>query len=289
MAGRRTALAILLLGSAVGLAGCGFSKTIDPVAAAATKTEQAGGYKVAMTVTANTAGQSFTIDAAGTFDQDQGELTMDLSGLPGSAGLLPGSGQIKVLYLKENGDPVMYMDFPFLASRLPGGKAWIRLDLEKAGKSLGVDFNQLLNQSSQNPGQVLDMLKASGDVQAVGPDTVDGVATTEYKGTIDLTKAVKLGGVTQAELQQLIDRGVPTTLPVEVWIGDDGLVRKLDLSEDLTVGGQSASMDTILEISDFGTAVAVSAPPADQVLDLTDLAAQAAQSAANAATPSPTA
>ena len=91
-------------------------------------------------------------------------------------------------YLEENGDPVMYANLPFLADKLPGGKTWIRLDLEQAGQKLGVDLNQLLSQADQNPGQILDLLRASGSVETIGTETVDGASTTHYKATIELDK-----------------------------------------------------------------------------------------------------
>ncbi len=269
---RRIALALVVLGATAGLAACGVSKAIDPVAAAATKTEQAGGEKMAMTITITAAGRTSTITAEGAFDHQQGELTMDMSGLAQGSGITASAlGAIKVLYLEESGDPVVYMQFPSLAGTLPSGKSWIRVDLQTAGRKLGLDFNQLMSQSSQNPAQALDLLRASGDVHEVGPATVDGVATTEYSGTVDLTRAAKLGGISDAAIQQLVDAGVPTDVPVEVWIGDDGFVRKLDLTEQLTAGGQSASVDLAVELSDYGTPVTVTAPPADEVLDTSAL------------------
>jgi LppX_LprAFG lipoprotein len=271
---RRIGLALLALGAAVGLAGCAFSKTIDPVAAAATKTEQAGGVQMAMTVTLTGRGQTSTITANGAFDREQGELTLDASGLLQSAGLPAGSGSgIKLLYLQEGGDPVTYVQLPFLANRLPSGESWIKLDLETVGQSFGVDVNQLLGQATQNPGQALDLLRASGDVQEVGTATVDGVATTEYQATIDLAKAAQLGGLPQAQIQKLTASGAPTTLPVDVWIGPDGLVRKLDLTESTTSAGLPASVDVTVDLSDYGTPVTVTAPPADQVFDASSLLA----------------
>jgi len=265
------------------LAACGVSHTVDPVAAAATKTEQAGGAKMTMSIdiTDGTTQKTFSITANGVFDQHQGEMTMDMSSVLQSAGLPSGSAsEMKFIYLEEDGDPVMYMNSPPLASQLPGGKSWIRLDLEKAGKSLGVDFNQVMSQSSQNPAQTLDMLRASGQIDKVGPDTVNGVATTEYKGTIDLAKAAELhGGAAQQLVQRLIAQGAPSHIPFEVWIGDDGLVRQLRTTEDIQTGGKSLSAVVTIDMSDFGTDVSVSAPPAGEVFDATGLAAaMAAQS-----------
>jgi hypothetical protein len=68
-------------------------------------------------------------------------------------------------------------------------------------------------------------------------------------------------------------------VPVDVWIGkDDGLVRRLQISYDLTESGRSVSTQLTLDLSDWGTDVSVQAPPADQVFDATDLATNANKS-----------
>jgi LppX_LprAFG lipoprotein len=296
VSGNRILYALAVAGAAVSLTACGVAqtvdRTVDPVAAAATKTENAGGSKMTMTMrtTDSTTGRSFVITADGSFDQNQGELDLDLSSALQAANLPAGSdGNVKLLYLEEGGDPVMYMDFPFLSSKLPGGKTWIKIDLEKAGKGLGIDFSQLLGQSNQNPAQTLDLLRASGQIETVGPATIDGVATTDYKGTVDLAKAAQLHGLSQDLVQRLIAAGAPAEIPVEVWIGDDGLVRQMQLTEDLTAGGQSISTAITIDMSDFGTQVSVSAPPSDDVFDLTELASRGAQGLTGTPTvPAPT-
>ena len=163
-------LGLSLLGAAAALAGCGVWKTVDPVASAATKTENAGGAKVAMTVGLDgPGGQSFSLAANGVFDKGPADMTMDVSSLLAAANLPSSDGSIEVRYLQESGDPVLYLNAPFLSTMIPGGKPWVRLDLEQAGKGLGVDLNQLMGQANQNPAQVLDMLRASGSVSRSGP------------------------------------------------------------------------------------------------------------------------
>jgi hypothetical protein len=271
---------VLALSLAAALvSGCGVQKTLDPVAAAATKTENAGGAKLAMRVGVTADGKTFDVTANGLFDKDQGDLTMDLSGALGAAGLKGADGSVELRYLQEGGDPVMYLNMPFLSSRLPIGQSWVKLDLEKAGKSLGVDLNQLMGQAGQDPSDVLEMLRASGSVQEVGTETVNGDSTTHYRATIDLAKAAgQLDDRAQQLVQSLIAQGAPASIPVDVWVGDDGLVRKLTLDESLAAQGQSAEVKLDLEISDYGTDVNVSAPPADQTFDLTGLLGQFAGS-----------
>ena len=285
---KRIAPALALLGLAASLTACGVRNTVDPVAAAATKTEKAGGAKMSMSIAiSDGASQSFTVKADGVFDQNEGEMTMDMSSALESAGLPAGSGSgIKLLYLKEDGDPVMYMDFPFLSSQLPGGKSWIRIDLQKVGQELGLDLGRLMGQSNQNPAQALDMLRASGQVDEVGPATIDGASTTEYKGAIDLAKAAKLdGGNAESMVNGLIAQGAPSQIPIDVWIGDDGLVRRMIMNEDITKDGHTVSTAVTLDLSDFGTQVSVTAPPADQVFDATALAGQMSQGGSSALVP----
>src|SRR3954447_25168533 len=129
----RVLLAVLLAALAGVLSACGVRDSVDPVAKAAAKTEQAGGYKVAMSVTVSAGGRQLAMTGHGTFGRDTGELEMDLGGLMGGLGELSGgtgtSSTMKAVYVTEDGDPVVYMNLGFLSSFLPGGKSWVRLDM----------------------------------------------------------------------------------------------------------------------------------------------------------------
>jgi hypothetical protein len=152
--------------------------------------------------------------------------------------------------------------------------------LQEAAKSAGVDLNQMLAQAAQNPADVLAMLKTVGSVQTVGTETVDGVSTTHYKATVDLAKAAgQVGEPASSAVQHLIDEGGPSSIPADVWIGDDGLVRKATVDETVSGGGESATVHVTLGLSDYGTAVNVTAPPSGDTLDATGLVAMAAQAA----------
>jgi hypothetical protein len=62
-----------------------------------------------------------------------------------------------------------------------------------------------------------------------------------------------------------------TELPMDVWIDNDGLPRKLDYSISAKVSGQSVKTTLEMELSDYGVDVNVSAPPSSQVTDLANL------------------
>jgi hypothetical protein len=57
-----------------------------------------------------------------------------------------------------------------------------------------------------------------------------------------------------------------------VWVDDQGYIRQYESSYDETRGGNAVSTTTKVEISDYGTQVDISPPPADQVFDATELA-----------------
>jgi hypothetical protein len=278
MRAKRIAVALVVLGITAALVGLGLQQGVDPVASAATKSENAGGATVALTVAADSSKGSFSISAKGVLDDGQADITADLSQVLAAAGLPAGTGSVELRYLEENGDPVVYVNAPALTSMIPGGKSWVRVDLEQAGKSAGVDLNQMIAQAAQNPANVLDLLRSAGSVQTVGPETVAGAKTTRYKATIDLSKAAGLvGGPAQQAVQHLIDNGGPSTIPVDVWIGDDGYVHKLTVDETVGANGETATVHLDLALSDYGPAANVTAPPSADTLDATGLVAMAAQ------------
>ena len=277
---RRVLFALVLLALAGYLTACGSSvrSTVDPVAAAATKSEKAG-YAATMSVTISADGREFTMTGYGLFGDGEGQMELDMSDLFSQLGAEPGpNSKIKAIYVTEDGNPVMYMKLGFLSAFIPGGKTWVRVDVAKAGKAAGLDLSQLLGGTNQSPSDTLALLRSSGDFTEVGSETVDGVETTHYHGTIDLQKAAAASGASAEVLQRLVELGAPAEYPADVWIDKDGYVRQFKTSYDTTAGGKSMSMSMTMGMSNYGTPVEVSAPPGDQVYDLTDLAAKGLQS-----------
>jgi hypothetical protein len=282
---RRALLVLAVTGLAVGLTACGVSNSIDPVAAAATKSQSAGGFKTSLKLSMTANGRRLTMTGHGTFGDKQGELDLDMPDLLGQLGAPSGMDMtMKALYLTEDGDPVMYMQLGLLAGQLPGGKTWVRIDLAKAGKAAGIDLGQLMGGAGQNPSDWLALLRANGEFSEVGHEAVGGADTTHYHGTVDLQKAAGGDGPAAPAIKRLLDLGAPTTYPLDVWVDDAGYIRQFELSYDETLSGNTVSMSMTMSMSDYGTAVDVSAPPADQVFDATNLAAQGAASALNGTT-----
>jgi hypothetical protein len=268
--GRWAGIAAALAIGAVALvsAGCGggtgSALSLDPVAAAATKTQQAGAARIRFVIhVTGGAGKTFAVRGAGAIDGESSELTFNTT-----APQLAGS-PMKEISLENNGDYVVYLQPGALASQLPGGKHWVELDVSKLGKSAGLDLGKLLSGSQLQPSDLLSILKAAGaQVQSRGAATVDGVATTHYRVTIDTAKALQANGLTSPLLA-----GAAAELPkvpVDAWIGKDGLLRRIRLAAATAQGRLNLTMD----VSDYGTSVAISAPPRSDVFDATQLAQQ---------------
>jgi hypothetical protein len=127
-------------------------------------------------------------------------------------------------------DGVMYL-------RMGHGK-WIKLDLPKDSAGAGTGFSGI------DPTKLLDYLRrVSNDVTKVGTETVRGAETTHYRATIDLPG----GG----------------SLPIDVWIDDQGYARKATLDADAS----GSHLNVVFEMYDFGAPVNVDAPPSSEVTD----------------------
>jgi len=128
-----------------------------------------------------------------------------------------------------------YVKAPFLATFLPAGKTWLKLNAKARMSGL----------VPQNPKQALARLKKLANVREVGDDTIDGVTTTHYHGTVRMEHAT-----------------------FDVWIGkDDGYVRRVQAAASGKHGNGRATMT----FSEFGKPVSVSVPPASETADGTNL------------------
>jgi hypothetical protein len=274
-----------------GLVACGGddeeATPLEVVRAAATETAEARTARMEMSMTGSglpgLGDRTVAIDMDGVIDFDArtGQFTMDLSslGIPGA------SGSVEMVF----SDLVVYMKLPAaLAGQLP--KPWLKIDLAEAGRQEGIDLDALSQLGSSDPTQALDYLRgASSDITEVGREELRGTATTHYRATLDLRLAAQqLEGEQKQALEKLIATTGLGSYPAELWIDDDGRLRKMDLSIDLsqlklpareatTSEGAAASagtMNVTMELFDFGVDVDVAPPPAAEVVDIAELQGQ---------------
>jgi hypothetical protein len=257
-------LALALLPAAALLVACG-GASVDPasVAKAATKTSTTKSYRVEATTKLKVQSRKVTFKAQGAFDPKRriGRMNLDMSQLnqiQGGQGSPYNLGYATFILAGTS----MYMRIPLLRQTYPTLKPWVKIDLRRLARSGGLD-SFLQFGAGGDPASVLGYLKGVGKLKKEGTDDVRGVSTTHYSGTIDVKKLK--GG---AELRRLTSND---QIPVDVWVDDDGYVRREKWKEKVNFGNRKSDIDLNLELFDFGTAVQAQPPAATDVTDLTKL------------------
>jgi hypothetical protein len=246
----------------LGRGGGGSALALDPVAAAATKTQQAGAAPIRKALSLSSpqlrGGKTVDVHGSGVIDGARSEFSFRMGSL----------GSMKEIALEQHGDYVLYLQIPRLSAQLPAGKHWIELDASKLGKAAGLDLSKLMSGSQFQPSDVLSMLKGEGaKVRNLGSAKVGGAATTHYRITIDTAKALQAKGLTSPLLAGAAAT-LPASIPADVWIGKDGLVRQIRLA----LGVAQGHMAMTINLSDYGTDATIAAPPSSDVFDATQLA-----------------
>lgn len=297
---RLRALPLLALTAvAIALAGCGASTSTDAgpaplrsLTGVAAASREASSARFELRIAQSFGGQEIAMSAEGGFDTATGrsELTFDLSAL---ARLLGGLGQAfgaGASDLDGFDDPdnwrldavqdgtVAYLRFPLLASKLPDGKEWIRVDPAALAKQQGLDLDQLGSFASVDPRDSLAALEAvTGGLVVVGREDVRGVPTTQYTAALDPAKLAGQAGATGdvvASFRQALAQLGLTAVPIQVWVDDEGLLRRFAIDVAMTPKGASgeARMTMTLDVFDYGATIAVDLPDAGDVAELTELA-----------------
>lgn len=291
-ANRKLAKALAALGAltavaagGVAVSGCGASATLDPIARAAEVTSQQAGARIKLTMQLSSPAlpSGYSITATGYFDERNrsGEMSMDLSNIPG-ASELPGGGAGTVRMIFQY--PVIYMDMPFLAGKLPEGKTWIKLDLAKAAQAAGINLSQFSSLEQDNPTQFLEYLRASsGGVLEEGTEVIDGVPTTHYFATLQLSSVLaRLPSSDQAAAKAALEKlGSAGAIPANVWVDAQGRVRRMQLTVTANApaaaaggaaGAAGGSGTITIDFTSYGPVPPVLPPPAGEVFDATSLA-----------------
>lgn len=292
-------LATLVALVAVVAAGCGGSASAIPELSSFTSAAQASAatdsarFSVEAGLTVPGVEKQLAFSAEGGFDTPakRSQMNVDLSAVSelmksfgssmggtvtGDLGS-PDDWKIEVI---QDAD-VAYIHFPLLAKQLPKGKSWVKGDAKTLSSAHAGQLDQMKQfgaLAGTDPRDVFGLLKAvSGSIESVGTEEIRGVETSHYKATIDTAKLEKLVPASQREGLGGIDKAAQqaglTEIPVEIWIDGDQQVRKLSIDVDAKQPGLSASVKAslVVEVYDYGKALDLELPPADQVADAATL------------------
>lgn len=233
------------------------------------------GFKVNYTMHETASGVSALITGTGSFaiPTKSGSMSMHMS--------LPSLGSLPIQLVVAN-ETIYFKLPPVLSSKLPGGKPWLEISLAQLGKATGLQALSSLFSGSfspENPGQYLQFLRAasSGSVKDLGPATINGVKTTHYHATVELTK---LPGAVPAASRQAIkqlvsvlrSRGGTGLLPIDAWIDSSNLIRQVALTWSQPLGnGSTANVAMKQDFLQYGPQPAPAIPPASQTENLLSL------------------
>jgi len=172
-----------------------------------------------------------------------------------------------------------YMKFPLAQAEL-GGKEWMKFDMLKTSKALGID--PAITRASQqqgDPAMSLRFLRSvSDDVEQLGTETIRGMETTHYRATVDFRQYPELVAPDKRdEARRSVDRlielsGGEETADMEVWIGKDKLVHRMKQEQNMKLPGQNqVTRSTFtMDFVDYGAKVRIVPPDKDEVRDITD-------------------
>lgn len=157
----------------------------------------------------------------------------------------------------------MYFSEPSIA--IQTGKPWVKIGLSSMKGTGGASFAQIWQDLQDNEfGNQAQLLSATKNAHVVGAQTVDGVPTTEYAGSITAGEGLKAltPRLRKALAPQLNAVDASTRINFRLWIDDQHQVRKL--AEVETINGQV--IHTTIDITGINQPVRIAVPPASQVM-----------------------
>lgn len=231
---------------------------------------------------------SFTYSMSGTVPGDgavDGQVSMSVKPLATQMHLkVEGSADKESngeMEIRLTGDG-MYLNGGAEAAKEMDGKSWIKFPVSALGHTGedGADpLGGLSSQTNKNPTDDSASLALSHDLKRVGTQTIGGVVTTHYAGTVTLDDMRKsLRGVDaetrkrrEKSLKSYQDMGIGK-LTMDMWIDKDDHTKRFRIRGATDKG----ALDTTITFLSFNKPVTVKAPPASDVLDLGDLMNDAA-------------
>ena len=178
-------------------------------------------------------------------------------------------------------DKTLYVKIPPAeASQMGTDKAWLKIT-PGANDPLSQAMSGSMGSTSEasDPTELLDRIGEAGRIVSSDQTTLDGEKVNHYKVELDLDKALDkfttlMPAATKAKVEQQV-KGKHIMLPTELWIDKNQLPRQITMDETALTQAEGTGAGlgkTTLDYSDWGTPVTITAPPADQIADLSEIA-----------------
>ncbi|HTT93415.1 MAG TPA: hypothetical protein VMF55_01995 [Solirubrobacterales bacterium] len=239
------------------------STGFNAVAEAADETAKMPGGHIAVEVKYSIPGGAAPLVGSGdgVFDTRTGRTDLSLS--------MPIPGRPPMFFEAISTPRKVFLRGSALEGELPPGKLWFAME-PLLGGSEKTAF--AANDSAKG---MLEALEAVGDgVDREDRQTVRGDPTTRYKAAIDPVKVVEAlrerGDAKLAQAYETLAAKAPQPIGVEVWIDGKGLVRQISMAQQLPItDGNDLSVETRMQLYDFGPHPTIAPPGREQVFDFT--------------------
>ncbi|MFD4138863.1 MULTISPECIES: LppX_LprAFG lipoprotein [unclassified Streptomyces] len=158
---------------------------------------------------------------------------------------------------------------------LEPGKNWMKFDLAALKKAGGEDpMAGLSRQAEQNPAKDSAALTASKDLKKVGEETIDGVKTTHYSGTLTLdAMRDSLKGedaATRKSREQSLkdyEKLGAKSLTMDMWIDENDQTKQFRTRSTTDKG----PLDVVIKFLAVNKPVTVKAPSPGETVDLAEM------------------
>jgi hypothetical protein len=231
---------------------------LTSVARAAYVTGSQPGYRFALQIETNGAGQSLIATATGSISPSgRGSLHLTATGVS----------------IEEI---LAYPDIYVRTPSVPTGTAlastpWLKVNAAAMMQSLGARSSI---SGDSDPSQTLDYLKAGGMVTRVGSARVRGVLTTHYHALVDLNRYASVvpasrraeANQVMAVVKRVTGQG---TLPIDAWIDGQNRVRRVQMRVPMCTPLGRFSESFSMDIFAYGRRPTVAIPVASEVTDVT--------------------
>ncbi|WP_033293836.1 hypothetical protein [Amycolatopsis jejuensis] len=252
--------------SGVGLSAP-FSDALKLADAAKQGTEKSKSAKMSMDMSVG--GKAVTAEGSMSFNGADSAFTMTMN---------TPDGTTEMRYV----DKTLYMKIPAAqATQFGTDKPWLKISPD-ATDPLSQTFSKSMSSASSqsDPTQILDQVAKAGRIISSDQTELNGQKVNHYKVELDVNKSVEafaskdLPAEVKSQMTKMLE-GKDIKIPAEFWLDKDQLPLQVTMDQSqmmqaLGAGAAGAGKITI-KYSDWGAPVDVTAPPADQVGDFSEI------------------
>jgi hypothetical protein len=241
--------------AAAGLAACGGGD--DNRTTADSTHDGAGGPGRSLRrieVAKETTSESPSLDVNMTFeiDADGQHVSMTMEGL-GDAATGAGRFEMSVDAPGVSVDGLKLVSDGELVWASSDGQQWYEMSVDELDEG---------GSANTDPTAFLELLDEVGDVTEAGTEQIDGAATTRYHAVVSVEKFAEMQGLDVAALEDVdID-----SMPIDVWIDGDNLIRQVQLHLEMSADGMTATFDMDVDLTPSSEPVQIDGPPAGEII-----------------------